>query len=130
MKAPDTKYVLDLARQIEETKSHLADLEAKWEGIFSGTGREPSTPNTGAKSSPYPDGPAARILAFLESNRNAIWTVDGLEERTSLTRKQVEKALYNLAAAKKIQRKGRGQYADNNYGQNEMPLAAREASVN
>lgn len=114
MSAPDTGYVLKLAQEIEDLKSRLASLQEKWESLFFNTeGKTVSPSKVGRR--PNPDGPAPRVLALLQSTPLRIWDVESAWKGTGLARKQVEKALYNLCAANKIQRVGRGVYAANAY---------------
>lgn len=104
---PDPKYVLELAQALVDARSNLAELQAKWDALFASPPAE--APNKGGRKLD-PDGNSARVLAAINSAANEIWSADRVEQHTGLTRKQVEKALYNLCAAGKINRVERGKY--------------------
>jgi predicted transcriptional regulator len=107
MSAPDPKFVLDLANEIETTKSTLAKLQSRWNALFA-TGTLPTTKRMGRK--PNPTGNAAKVLKAINSNLATSWNADMVAEATRLSRKKVDKAVFNLCAANKIHRVGRGLY--------------------
>ena len=113
MTIPDTKYVLELANEIESVKARLALLQSKWTDLFSSAGQVPE-PNRGGRKAD-PDGPASKVVAALETNPLRVWNANDLAQHLGLTRKQVEKALFNLCDAGKIKRVDRGTYAANAY---------------
>lgn len=115
MPVPDTKYVLDLARSIEEKKAQLAELQARWADLFSKANQpEPQeAQRSGRKIDP--DGIAAKVLATLDANAHSDFSVLGLAAAAHLPGPQVRKALANLLASSKIQRTARGRYAGKTY---------------
>ncbi len=110
MAIPDPKYVLDLAQQIVSAKANLAELQAKWDALFAPQAAEETVPNKGGRK-PDPEGNSAKVIAAINSDPTIEWNVEKIEKHTHLTRKQVEKCLFNLCATGKIRRVGRGLYA-------------------
>ena len=122
MVVPDPKYVLELVQAIVSAKESLANLQTKWDALFAAHPVETAASNKGGRK-PDPDGYSTKALAAIESLPNETWNVDRVARYTGLTRKQVEKCLYNLCSSDKIRRVGRGQYAAITF-----PGAAHEAS--
>lgn len=111
MSVPDTKHVLELARRIEEAKAELSLLEGKWAALFASSPENTVSSRGGRKADP--EGPSARVLETIESEPQRTWRAEAIVDATGIDRKKVEKALYNLCAARKISRAGRGLYAAN-----------------
>ena len=130
---PDPKYVLSLASQIEETKSRLAQLQAKWDALFSqqpgpvqaSPERRVARKRTGRKAAP--NGLASKVTRVIESEPLREWNAERICDQTHIPLKQVRKALSNLHAGHKIKRIVRGVYAANSYRQPLTPEALLEA---
>jgi hypothetical protein len=130
---PDPKYVLSLASQIEETKGRLAQLQAKWDALFSpqpgpveaSSERQVARKRTGRKAAP--NGLASKVIRAIESEPLHEWDAERIGDQTHIPLKQVRKALTNLYAGHRIQRTGRGVYAANSYRPTPTPVASLAA---
>jgi hypothetical protein len=130
MAVPDTQYVLSLAQQIENAKTNLRQLEEKWTSLFAGVPSPAEAPLKKGGRKPDPDGNSAKVIAAINSAPNETWSADRVQRKTGLARKQVEKCLYNLCAANKIRRAGRGLYASSAFPTGQLPLDDGRAVVN
>jgi hypothetical protein len=105
---PDPKYVLQLAQELETAKTQVAELQAKWDALF--TSATPAEGGSKGGRRRAPEGIASRALALINSAPDEHFDANMVARRLECTRKQAEKALNNLYAASKISRFSRGCY--------------------
>jgi predicted Rossmann fold nucleotide-binding protein DprA/Smf involved in DNA uptake len=101
-----------LAQNLQNAKDRVAELQAEWDALFMIPTQSQSVKKKGGRR-PSTNGYATRVLAAINDDPVNTWNAERAEQRTGLPRKQVEKALFNLYTAGKIQRVSRGIYASN-----------------
>jgi hypothetical protein len=101
---PDPQEVLKLAAQIVETKSLLAELNSKWEMMFSqnGASRVPRA----KRDNTFP----AQLKAILASDPGKQFTISEVAETTKVDSLKVGRTLFRLANTGRIENPKRGFY--------------------
>jgi hypothetical protein len=114
MSVPNPQEVLKLAADMVEAQNVLTSLQIKWASLFNGSSPpapieiRPSERKGGRK--PDPDGTTSRVLKAIEDSPNEHFDSELLHRKLGIERKKIERALYNLYTAEKIEKHSRGNY--------------------
>jgi hypothetical protein len=116
MSSPNPEEVLKLAKEIVDTKAALASLQSKWDGYFGSSpvasgshGAASAAPRKGGRK-PDADSVTGRVLAFINSDPLAHFDAADIQRGVGIDKKQAERTLFKLYAAKKIGKFSRGNY--------------------
>jgi hypothetical protein len=101
---PNPQEVLDLATRIVETQSLLAELNRKWESMFSHNGV--STVTRAKRDDSF----AAKVKAALASEPGRIFTIAEVAEITEKDSLTVGRTLFRLSNTGHAINAGRGKY--------------------
>jgi len=119
MPAPDTKLVVALASEIEAVKAHLAELEGKWESLFTSGATSTTVVSAPQDIAPVPipskRGPNAnsvtgKIIAFLNSDPACHYEASEIASHIGEPQDKVQRMINKLVFQKKIGRYSRGMY--------------------
>ncbi len=102
MPVPDTKYVLNLAQQIEDAKSRLRDLEEKWASLF--------TPVNDLSHDTLTATLSDRILDLLTSHADEDFSSVRVADILAANQNSVGSLLSRLVSQDKIEKRGHGAY--------------------
>lgn len=102
MPVPDPEEVMELASELKQARSRIADLESRWAAFFAQ--REPNivlVPVQNLKP---------RIVRFLEDKPEMAYTMADVSKALNANENSVGPYLSELAKDGKIEKRGRGLY--------------------
>lgn len=103
MPLPQPEEVIELANELKEARSRVADLEARWNEFF--TQQSAALPAVVTMQFLKP-----RIIQYLEMNPRNSYTVSQVSEGLSAKENSVGPYLAELVKTGQIERRGRGLY--------------------
>lgn len=101
MPVPQPEEVMELAAELKDARSRVAELESRWEAFFS---------QTPAVIQPAPMNLKPRIIQFLEERPDVSYSTANVAQALDAKENSVGPYLSDLAKEGKIQRRGRGLY--------------------
>lgn len=119
MSSPSPEEVIQLAKQIVDTKAALAILQSKWDsyfasspqhdGLFPNVQVPPIEPRKGGRK-PDASSVTGRVLSLINSDPQAHFDASDVQRALGIDKKQAERTLFKLYGAKKIAKFSRGNY--------------------